>query len=119
MTSAHTPVGSPDSGLAHHHLDDIGWGLFLIMTGVIWLYPESQLPKGTWLIGTGLLFLGLNAVRALAKAPVSGFTTLLGTLALLAGLAASSDIHVPFAAICLILLGGGLLLRPIRRHPPA
>ena len=34
-------------------LDQIGWGIFLVMIGTIWLVPA--VPPGTWLIGTGIL----------------------------------------------------------------
>ena len=44
-----------------------------------------QGSPGTWLIGTGVLLLCLNAVRATIKVPVSGFGILLGVLALAAG----------------------------------
>lgn len=47
--------------------------MFLILTAVVWLFPETRVPPGTWLVGTGLLLLGLNAVRAISKVPVSGF----------------------------------------------
>jgi hypothetical protein len=110
MTHTHAPIEAHGTGLGKR-LDDIGWALFLIVTGVIWLVPETRLPRGTWLIATGLLLLGLNAVRAVIKVPVSGFTLILGTLALVAGLTALWGIELPLAAICLILVGLGLLAR--------
>ena len=42
-------------------LDQIGWGIFLTMIATIWLLPA--VPEGTWLIGTGVLLLLLNAIR--------------------------------------------------------
>lgn len=116
MTHLHAPLASdhtaPD---LTKRLDDIGWGLFLLLTGVIWLFPESRVPPGTWLIGTGVLLLGLNAVRLAIKAPVSRFTILLGGLALLAGFSAFWGVQLPLAAICLILFGLGLLARHLFR----
>lgn len=116
MTHLHAPAASHETApdLAKR-LDDIGWGLFLVMTGIVWLFPETRVPPGTWLIGTGLLLLGLNAVRLIIKAPVSRFTILLGGLALLAGFSALWGIHLPLAAICLILLGLGVLARHLFR----
>jgi hypothetical protein len=38
----------------------IGWGLFLIMLGGLALVPNHLVPQGTWLVGTGLIMLGLN-----------------------------------------------------------
>jgi hypothetical protein len=45
------------------NLDDIGWGIFLIMIGALCLVPKDLVPEGTWLMGTGLLLLTLNGVR--------------------------------------------------------
>jgi hypothetical protein len=106
MAYSHVPIASIDAGGARgKRLDGIGWAIFFILTGVLWLFPESQVPPGTWLIATGLLLLGLNAVRAFTKMPVSGFTTLLGALALAAGLTTLWGVDLPLLAIGLILLG--------------
>ena len=42
-------------------IDAIGWGLLFLMTGVLVLVPG--VPDGTWLVGLGLLMLGVNATR--------------------------------------------------------
>jgi hypothetical protein len=44
-------------------LEAVGWGLFLIMIGGLWLVPDEMVREGTWLIGAGLIMLGLNAAR--------------------------------------------------------
>jgi hypothetical protein len=114
MTHAHAPTASTEPALAlGKRLDEIGWALFLILTGVVWLFPETRVPPGTWLIATGVLLLGLNAIRAISRVTVSGFTTILGALALAAGLTALWGVHLPLVAICLILLGSGLLARQL------
>ena len=41
-------------------LDSIGWGLFLVMIGCLWLLPEGTLPEGTWLVGMALIIFGLS-----------------------------------------------------------
>ena len=46
--------------------DEIGWGIFLMMIGTSWLVPS--VPQGTWLIGTGVLLLVLNAIRYRSQA---------------------------------------------------
>ncbi len=33
------------------------------MIGGLWLAPSQLVPEGTWLIGTGLIMLGLTAAR--------------------------------------------------------
>ena len=73
----------------NHRLETIGWGLFLIMLGGFALAKE--VPEGTWLIGAGLIMLGLNAVRLLLGIRASWFTLILGTIALLSGTRAASS----------------------------
>lgn len=94
-------------------LDTIGWAIFLILTGVIWLLPEGQVPRGAWFMATGILLLGLNAIRAYTRASISGFTTILGALALAAGLAAYWGVELPIFAIGMIVMGLAILLRQV------
>jgi hypothetical protein len=94
-------------------LEDIGWGLFLIMIGVIWLVPGAQLPHGFWLIGAAAIMLGLNAVRYLNGIKMSGFTIALGLLALAAGLGSLFGLKLPLFAILLILIGASIILKPL------
>jgi len=49
----------PEKMALDKRLDALGWGLFLIMIGGLWLAPEGWVPEGTWLIGTGIIILGL------------------------------------------------------------
>ena len=37
-----------DTGEIGKRLDQIGWGIFLVMIGTIWLVPG--VPQGTWMI---------------------------------------------------------------------
>jgi hypothetical protein len=94
-------------------LETIGWALFLIMIGGIGLIPDEQVPEGVWLIGVGLIMLGLNLARYLNQIRMSGFTLVLGILALLSGLGDLFGLEMPVFAILLILIGAGMLLRPI------
>jgi hypothetical protein len=113
MIYAQTSYTPADSQATGKRLDNIGWAVFFILTGALWLVPESEVPPGTWFIGVGLLLLGLNAVRRIGSLPVSGFGTILGVLALAAGVSAFLGIEVPIVAIGLILLGLGLLAREL------
>jgi hypothetical protein len=108
--TSYTPAGSQATG---RRLDDVGWAVFFILTGALWLIPESQVPPGTWFIGVGLLLLGFNAVRRMSNLPVSGFGTVLGVLALAAGISAFLGVEAPIVAIGVILLGLGLLAREL------
>ena len=95
-------------------LDTIGWGLFLLMLGGLWLIPEEWgVPEGSWLIGTGVIILGLILARYLYSLPVSGFWLFLGALALGSGLAAVLGLNVPVFPILIIIVGGSILLKPL------
>jgi hypothetical protein len=54
--------GEPKETL-NTRLEAIGWGLFLVIIGTLWLFPENITPKGIWLIAAGLIMLGVNLVR--------------------------------------------------------
>lgn len=92
-------------------LDQIGWGIFLVMIGTIWLVPG--VPQGTWLIGTGVLLLVLNAIRMRLGIPWGGVSVALGVLALVAGIGDYTGIKVPLFPICLVVIGVALILRPL------
>jgi hypothetical protein len=94
-------------------LESIGWGLFLIMIGGILLVPNEQIPEGAWLIGAGLIMLGINVARYLNGIRMSGFTIVLGILALASGLSDFAGIDLPLFPILLILIGASILLKPV------
>jgi len=94
-------------------LESIGWALFLIMIGGLWLVPDERVPKGTWLIGAGLIMLGLNGARYVSGIKMSGFTIVLGVLALAAGLGDFFGIDLPLLAILLILIGANIIIKPL------
>lgn len=93
-------------------LETIAWGLFLIMLGGFMYVPETTISKGAWSIGVGLIMLGLNVVRYTYKIRMSGFTTVLGILALVAGSLQVFGIMHLEGAVLLIVLGAYLLLKP-------
>ncbi len=94
-------------------LGDIGWAVLLITIGTIWLLPEKQVPQGSWLIAAGLILLGLNAVRYFNGIRMSGFSLILGTLALLAGIGTFLAWNLPLFAIALIVIGVCMLFKPL------
>jgi len=113
-THVATSTGLPRE--SSKRLDDIGWALFLIMIGAIWLMPAGSVPEGTWLLGAGIILLGMNGVRVLRGVKMSGFGIALGVLALAAGLGGLAGVKVPIFAILFILIGASLLLRPLLRR---
>lgn len=97
-------------------LDEIGWALFLIMIGMIWLFPNTGIPSETWLVGAGLIMLGINIARYLFGIKMSGFTILLGVVALVAGLSGILNLNFPSFAALFIILGVTLLIRAFFKH---
>jgi hypothetical protein len=93
-------------------LEAIGWGLFFIMLGGFGLVPSEQVPEGVWSIGVAVIMLGLNATRYYYGIKLSGFTTFLGIIALLGGMAQLRGMHSLDGALFLIILGIYLLLKP-------
>ncbi len=93
-------------------LESVAWGLFLIMLGGFAFVPDAMVPKGLWSIGVGVIMLGLNAARYYYKIRMSGFTTVLGILALLGGIAELLGWTSMDLALLLIILGAYLLLKP-------
>ncbi len=61
-------------------LENIAWGLLFVLWGVSIFF--DAIPFGAGLAGTGLILLGLNAVRAAYKIPARPWTALCGILAL-------------------------------------
>ena len=86
-------------------LEKIGWGLFLIMLGAIWLFPDSIVPEGTFMFGIGIIMLGLNFAKYAKGFRVNGFTVFLGIVALLAGLSSLLGRPVDIFPLILILWG--------------
>jgi hypothetical protein len=95
----------------NERLENIAWGLFLIIIGITFLGPDAEAPLGVWLIGAGLIMLGLNAVRYLSSIKTSSFTIGLGSVALVAGIA--SALSVKIFGVLVILIGASIILRPL------
>ncbi len=101
--------------IRNRNFEGLAWGAFFIWWGITELFP--LLPKGTGVLGFGLILLGLNAARALNGTPTSGLTLTLGVLALvlggleLAGAFLSLPFEIPVFAVLLIVLGAIVLAR--------
>ncbi|MCL4859127.1 MAG: hypothetical protein KJZ93_06955 [Caldilineaceae bacterium] len=108
MTAQNLPTSTDEGSekqALNQRLEAISWALFLIMLGGIGLVPNSLVPEGTWLIGVGLIMLGLNLARYLNNIPMRSGTLFLGALALIAGTASVFGVNLPIFPIALILLG--------------
>jgi hypothetical protein len=71
------PVNAANA-LLDRRLHDIGWGLLLMLTGMIWLVPAERVPEGAWLLGVAVILLGVNVVRYLKHITFSGFPSCSG-----------------------------------------
>jgi hypothetical protein len=117
-----TPEGSAEGGAGapeasekvalNKRLEGMAWGLFLIMLGGSILVRGDAVPEGVWTIGVGVIMLGLNATRYAYGIKMSGFTTVLGLLAVGGGVAELAGVHDLGGAFLLIILGAYLLLKP-------
>ncbi len=85
--------------------EKIGWGLFLVMLGAIWLFPDSVVPEGTFMFGVGIILFGINLVKYSKGYRVNGFTIFLGLVALIAGLSSLLGRSVDIFPLVLILWG--------------
>jgi hypothetical protein len=94
-------------------LEGIAWGLFLIMIGGLFLVPGNQVPEGTWLIGVGLILLGLNVARYLNGIEVSTLSLLLGVGALGVGISDYFGVDLPVWPILLIVVGVHMLIKAL------
>jgi hypothetical protein len=90
-------------------LESAAWGLFLVMLGLLWLVPEEQVPQDAWLLGAGLILLGLNAFRYVKGIRPSGFTVFLGVVGVLLGIGGLLGVELPVLPIVIILIGLNLV----------
>jgi len=102
----------PENAALNKRLETAFFGLFLIMAGGQWLLHDANVPNGTWDVGVGLILLGLNAARYFSGLRMSGFTTFLGILAFVGGLAQMIFNFDFGGALLLIVLGAYLILKP-------
>lgn len=106
------PVHDPEKAALNKRLETIAWGCFLILLGGFMFVPDAMVNRGLWSIGLGLIMLGLNAARYLNEIRMSGFTTFLGILALLGGIAEYFGVTSLEGALFFIILGAYLILKP-------
>ena len=102
----------PDKIKQNKRLENIGWGLFLVMFGCNLLVPNDVVPGGVWTIGLGLILIGLNVARYNYGIRMSGFTTFVGVLAIIGGIAQLFGFDALEGAAFFIILGIALLLKP-------
>lgn len=92
-------------------LETIGWGCFLAMLGGFLFVPHMILDKGYWSIGVGVILLGLNIARYYYRIRMSGFTTFLGIVSIISGIAQVVWMRSMSGSAFLIILGVYLVFK--------
>jgi hypothetical protein len=115
-TIGSTTTITTDSNTLDRRVDGIGWALFLIMVGALMLLPAGWVPTGTWLVGVGSIMIGMNVVRHLKSLRVSGFTVVLGLVALALGVSAVAGIALPVFPLLLAAIGIEIVYGFIRQR---
>ena len=99
--------GDPRTTL-ERRVDGIGWGLFLVALGMIWLAPDD-FPDGAVMIAVGGTLAGLTVLRWIVGVPASGFLGLVGLVLMTVGLG-DAGISVPLVPMLLLAVGAWLVL---------
>ena len=106
-----------DQGASNTQLDrrlnDIGWGLLLMLTGAVWLLPPTDVPRGTWFFGVAVILIGVNVARYLKHIALSAFSITLGVAAFVAAVSQIWRQDPPLVAIFLLAIGASLVARPL------
>ena len=87
-------------------INGIGFALFIIMIGGMWLAPKGTLPETTWLVGLGLIIIGVNIVRYVKVIRPSLLKFTLGIIILMVGM--SGIIHTTFPIFPVMLIAIGI-----------
>jgi len=105
-------VVNEEKAALNKRMESVAWGLFIIMLGGFAFVPKEMVPKGAWSVGVGVIMLGLNLARYLNKVKMSGFTTVLGIIALVGGIVQLMGFNQLEDAILLIILGIYIIFKP-------
>ena len=105
-------VVNEEKAALNKRMESVAWGLFIIMLGGFAFVPKEMVPKGAWSVGVGVIMLGLNLARYLNKVRMSGFTTVLGIIALVGGIVQLMGFNQLEDAILLIILGIYIIFKP-------
>ncbi|NIR01077.1 MAG: hypothetical protein GTN78_12900 [Gemmatimonadales bacterium] len=100
-------------------LDAMGWGLFFLMLGGVWLSPGQWIPGDKRVmaaaIGLGVILIVMSIVRCLCAVRSSIGAMVLGVLILAWGVAGFHGTDLPFFPILFLLIGVGIIASAARR----
>ena len=111
-------VQKEDTQRIHDRFVTIGWALFLILIGVIWLIPKEAVPDGIFFIGIGAILLGLSLVKYRKGMKASGPAIFLGIIALAIGCINFLGLKLQVFPIIVILLGLFILFTVLFKKKP-
>ncbi len=111
-------VQKEDTQRIHDRFVTIGWALFLILIGVIWLIPEDAVPEGVFFIGVGAILLGLSLVKYLQGLKASGPAIFLGIITMAIGLISFFGLRLQKLPVILILVGVFILFTVLYKKKP-
>lgn len=107
---------SIDNQTTNRTLATIGWGVLFVWWGISILI--GPITIGMSAIGTGLILLGVNAVRLLKRIPTNASTTAVGVIALVWGSldhALSLHFWASFATMMIVI--GVVAIASLVTHP--
>lgn len=105
------PARHPTQTRADKVMSQIGWGTFLLLTGIAFILPSERHPAAFWLIGVGALLLVLSAIRNRLHMSVDGFGVFAGVVALTTGIASALNTNLPIFPLALVALGVVLIAK--------
>ena len=103
-----TEKSSNYRSLRGKRLDAIGWAIFFIWIGIVFLV--KAIPDGVGSLGVGAIVLIGTLVRVFLRISVSLFWVIIGLVFLLAGLGELFAVDLPLLPIALIVCGILMLL---------
>ena len=102
-----------DKKIMNQRYEYIAWGVILVLFGGLCLVPGSQ--TDIFLLGFGVILLGLNLVRYISKIPTNRVTITFGAIAFIFGSYALLRplLHLPHFELSLLpifMIGIGIIL---------
>ena len=94
-------------------IDSIGWGVFLIWLGIMFI--TDAISGGIGGLGIGIIILGVMITRLIFGIKASGFILLIGALFLAGGLSELFGVKFPILSVLLIIAGALMILSRFMR----
>ena len=111
-------VQKGDTEAVHDRFVAVGWALFLILVGAIWLIPKDAVPDGIFFIGVGVILLGLSLVKYLMGLKASAPAIFLGIITLAIGGISFLGLKLQVFPVIVILVGVFILFTVLFKKKP-